>query len=173
MEEKKMFFIQALNKVAKYWQYQYLFLIIGFVFGLQLVFLNPPWHTNDEDRHFYNAYALAQGHLIPEIKDNQIGHYMPTNLVAAVAIHQGIGYQYGQLIKKEDLIKLETQLLEPDKQEFCSNVSSYIFPFAYAPAALMIKVGMLVKDNPVWIGWWGRIGNLMAYLIIVFFAIKS
>jgi uncharacterized membrane protein len=162
----------TLKSIEKFWQYHYLFLIIGLFFGLKLVFLNPPWHTNDEDRHFYNSYALSQGNFTPEIKDKQLGHFMPRNLIAAVNIHQGVAYQKGHQIKKEDLKLLELQQLEPEKQEFCPNVSSYIFPLPYLPAAIMIKIGMLFKDNPVWIGWWGRIGSLLAYLIIVFCAIK-
>lgn len=172
MEDKNNLYNQILKPIEKYWQYHYLFLVIGLFFGLKMVFLNPPWHTNDEDRHFYNAYALAQGNFAPEVKDKQIGHYVPTNLVASVTIHQGVGYQNGQLMDRENLKKLETQLLQPEKQEFCPNVSSYIFPLPYVPAAIMIKFGMLIRDNPVWIGWWGRIGSLLAYLLIIFFAIK-
>jgi uncharacterized membrane protein len=168
-QNKLQYFLSILNK---YWRYEYFFLLIGIVFGLKLVFINPPWHTNDEDRHFYNAYSLSQGHLIPEVKDKQIGHYMPSNLIAAVTINQGVGYQFGQLINKENLKELELQQLEYNKQEFCPNVNAYIFPLAYVPAAIMIKVGMSFKDNPIWIGWWGRIGSLLAYLFIIFYAIK-
>jgi uncharacterized membrane protein len=172
MHEKKLSLLNLLSNINTYWQYHYLFLLIGMVFGLQLVFINPPWHTNDEDRHFYNAYSLSQGHIIPEIKDNQMGHEIPSNLVALIKIHQTFAYQYGQLIPKSKFSELEEQILQPNEKEFCPNPNAYLFPFPYFPAAIMIKIGMLFKDNPIWIGWWARIGSLFAYLILIFCAIK-
>ena len=158
--------------IYKYWQYHYLFLIIGLIFGLMLVFSNPPWHTNDEDRHFYNAYALSQGNIGPQVKDGKMGHPMPANLIKAVQIHQGLAFNQGQLISKAKLKELESQPLDINKTEFCENLSAYLNPFPYIPSSIMIKIGMLFNDNPIWIGWWGRIGALLSYLIIIFWAIK-
>jgi uncharacterized membrane protein len=36
----------------------------------------------------------------------------------------------------------------------------------------MIKAGSFFKSSAVWLGWWGRIGSLFAYLGIIYFAIK-
>ena len=161
-----------LTMIYKYWQYHYLFLVIGLIFGLMLVFSNPPWHTNDEDRHFYNAYALSQGNIGPQVKDGKMGHPMPANLIKAVQIHQGLAFNQGQLISKAKLKELESQPLDINKTEFCENVNAVQLPFPYIPSSIMIKIGMLFNDNPIWIGWWGRIGALLSYLIIIFWAIK-
>jgi uncharacterized membrane protein len=173
MEEKSITSGNNTFSIIKHFvQYHYLFLFIGLVFGLILVFVNPPWHTNDEDRHFYNSYALSQGYIGPQVKDGKIGCLMPKNLIEAVKLHQAIQFSGGEYIKKENLQELVDQPLEANKIEFCENVNSVTLPFAYLPSALTIKVGMLFNSSSIWLGWWARIGSLLAYLIIVFFAIK-
>lgn len=173
MEEKSITSGNNTFSIIKHFvQYHYLFLFIGLVFGLILVFVNPPWHTNDEDRHFYNAYALSQGYIGPQVKDGKIGCPMPINLIDAVKVHQAIQFSGGEYIKKENLQELVNQPIESQKIDFCENVNSVTLQFAYLPAAVMIKVGMLFDSSAVWIGWWARIGSLLAYLILVFFAVK-
>lgn len=174
MEEKSV--IQTNNKLSviqQFLQYHYLFLVIGLVFGLMLVFINPPWHTNDEDRHFYNAYALSQGYIGPQVKDGKMGCDMPTSLIEAVTIHQGIRFSGGEYITKSRLQDMTYKPLEAEKMGFCENVSAYLNFFPYLPSAIMIKIGTLINDNPIWIGWWARIGSLLGYIMVVFFAIKT
>ena len=161
------------DKNYSFLQYHYLFLFIGLFFGLRLVFVNPPWQTNDEDRHFYNAYALSQGYIAPQVENGKIGCTIPTSLNETVRSFQGIQFSKTSLISKEKLNSLKDQPLKADKQSFCDNPSATILPFPYIPAAIMIKTGEVLKSSPVWLGWWGRIGSLLAYLAIIFIALKN
>lgn len=154
-------------------QYHFLFLFIGLFFGLKFVFVNPPWQTNDEDRHFYNAYALSQGYISPQIEKGKIGYPMPTNLIETVRSFQGIQFHNNTLISKEKLNSLKSLPLKAENISFCDTPSATILPFPYIPAAIMIKVGAVIISNPVWLGWWGRIGSLLAYLAIIFIALKN
>ena len=154
-------------------QYHFLFLFIGLFFGLKLVYVNPPWQTNDEDRHFYNAYALLKGYISPQIENGKIGYPMPTNLIETVRSFQGFPFSNTNLLSKEKINSRENQPLNAKKLSFCDTPSAGILPFPYIPSAIMIKIGSIFKSSPIWLGWWGRICSLLAYLAIVFIAIKN
>ncbi len=154
-------------------QYHFLFLFIGLIFGFKFVFVNPPWQTNDEDRHFYNAYALSQGQIAPKIEKGKIGYTIPTTLNETVRSFQGIQFSKDNRVSKAKLNSLKHQPLKPEKTSFCDNPSAGFLPVAYVPAAIMIKIGSVFNNSPIWLGWWGRIGSLFAYLAIIFFAIKN
>ncbi|MDQ1265368.1 MAG: hypothetical protein QG635_518, partial [Bacteroidota bacterium] len=36
-----------------------IFAVLGLIFGLFFVFINPPFQTNDSDRHFFHAYHIS------------------------------------------------------------------------------------------------------------------
>jgi uncharacterized membrane protein len=159
-------------KISKYLDYPYLFLFIGLIFGFQFVFTNPPWQTNDEDRHFFNAYALTRGIIGPQLKDSTIGQYLPKKLIESVNSFQSISFSDTVKIRKsvfEDFKAIDT---EQDSLVFWRNPTSTITPFAYIPSALGIMVGKALYKSPIEIGWYGRAGSLLAYLLIVFFAIR-
>ena len=47
-------------------KYEHLFLILATIFGLIFVFINPPWQSNDEDRHFLKS--TAEESPVPRIR---------------------------------------------------------------------------------------------------------
>ena len=163
----------ATYKLNAVFQYHFLFLFIGLFFGLKLVFVNPPWQTNDEDRHFYNAFALSEGHISPHVENGKIGWPMPTSLIESVRSFQGFPFSSTNLLSKEKINSLRNQALKARTVSFCDTPSAGILPFPYIPSAIMIKLGGIFKSSPIWLGWWGRIGSLLAYLAIIFIALKN
>ncbi len=153
-------------------QYPHLFLIIGFIMGYMLLMTNPPWNANDEDRHFYNAYNLSQGHLGPQTQNGKCGFVLPASLIQQVVSFQGIPYSDSMKLKADVTQGLADDPLNPEKSEFLETPSTKLPPFAYIPAALMIKIGGMIHSSPVWLNWWGRLGCLLAYLLITFYALK-
>jgi len=71
---------------------EYFFLVIGLFFGMKLVFINPPWQTNDEDRHFYNSWYYANGYFKPDSREKGIGNPLPAKMYEQVAGFQGIRF---------------------------------------------------------------------------------
>jgi uncharacterized membrane protein len=149
-----------------------LFLVIGYLFGLSLVFANPPFHSNDEDRHFYNSYFLSTGHIRPVQHDNQIGGYMPYNLYAVSATFQGIPFAGGVRIVPAKFKELKSVPLNEPSKIFLDNPSYQSNPVPYIPFAVGIRIAKIVNLNPIHLLWGARIAGLIAYLCIVFFAIK-
>lgn len=153
--------------------YHHLFLILGLFFGLKMVFVNPPWQANDEDRHFYNAYNLLQGHLGPQVQNDSCGFIFPRNLLAVVTKFQSIKFSDSLKLNLSVIENIEDNDLVEEPTMFWLTPNTSLQPFPYIPAAIMMKVGSFFKSSPVWYGWWGRIGSLLAYLLITAIAIKK
>lgn len=149
-----------------------LFLAIGYLFGLCLVFINPPFHSNDEDRHFYNSYFLSTGQVRPVQQGNQIGGYLPKNLYDVSAQYQGIPFGYGARINPANLRAMKSVPLNESAKMFYDNPSYQINPVSYIPFVIGIWAAKMVNSNPVHLLWGARIAGLVAFLCIVFFAIK-
>ena len=78
---------------------EYVFALLGLVFGLFFVFANPPWQANDEDRHFIHSYFISQGQIYGKQLDKKIGGSIPINIVNTVQGFQGIPFAKGYKIK--------------------------------------------------------------------------
>ncbi len=152
---------------------EYIFLVLGFIFGLLLVFKNPPWQTNDEDRHFIHAYYISQGYLLPKQGDNKIGGPMPVKLKETIKSFQGIKFSDGVKISKRRLDELAEEPLNENNKKFYHNHHYNQNPVGFFPSALGIFIGQIFNDNALWLNWFARIGSLIFYLAIVFFAIKT
>ena len=155
-----------------------MFLIVGLIFGTMFVFINPPFQANDEDRHFYRAYATADGHFLPiqqsEEEGNQIGQAYPKNLIQVTKSYQGIPFsnpQYKISVKKK---------LNPSRQVKLNpnDTTFYLFPYKhisiipYIPHTAGILFGEVVESNPVWLLWFARLFGMISFILIVYYAIK-
>ena len=160
-----------MKKIHFLFSYEYIFLIAGTILGLSLVFINPPFQSNDEDRHFFNAYSLARGHWGPVIKDRKPGSLITASSRDIVQVFQIIKYDQNDRLSKERLNEIKDR--EDDGNEvFYHHTSATNNSFPYIPAAIGIKAGTIFTIDPVSLGWWGRIGSLAAYLTILFFSIR-
>lgn len=150
---------------------EYPFVFIGFIFGLWLIFVNPPFHSADESRHFVRAYALSQGQILPNNDKHEWAGYLPGGLVHALN-YWNIGWTSGEKFKRsifDEERQLQLDRRHPVYQYWDIKGSS---PIPYIPPAIGITIGSLVETQPFWLLWFGRIGALLFYLLIVFFAIR-
>lgn len=150
---------------------EYFFVVIALFFGMRMVFVNPPWQTNDEDRHFYNSWYYANGYFKPEARDKKIGNPLPQKVIQQVDRFQGIPFKENK-IEKQTLDSLRNILYEKTDTVFYNNPNYSTNPIGYLPNIIGVKFGELYKQNPIVVHWWGRAFGLFAYLVIVFFAIR-
>lgn len=139
---------------------------------MRLVFINPPWQTNDEDRHFYNSWNYAHGYFKPLIQDNSIGNPMPVKLYDQVRGFQGIRFNEKSKINRQLLKKGERIIYNRNESVFYKNPNYSINPVGYLPFIIGIKVGELFKKNAITVHWWARAFGLLTNLLIVFYAIR-
>ncbi len=151
---------------------EYLFVLVALLFGVLFAFLNPPAQSNDEDRHFYNAYGKSEGHFLPEKKGDEVGYMLPKSLLEAVSTYQGINFNEGQKIKKSTVDNYAKINLNPNNREFYNHTNFAINPISYLPYIIGINIGKIINSNPISLLWSARISGLIFYIIIIFFAIR-
>jgi uncharacterized membrane protein len=151
-------------------RYEYLFLIIGLIFGLVLITANPPFHSNDEDRHFLHAYAISEGDIYPQKGESYNGSELPVNLIRMISKFQGIPYHRGARLRDEDMEKFKKIKLERTNSDFYPNPLLRDNPLPFALHALFIKI--CPYQNPILKLYFARFGGLVLYLFLIFMAIK-
>ncbi len=152
--------------------FEYLFLLLGLVFGILFVFINPPYQTNDEDRHFYAAYSISVGQLNPINKNNMSGTALPKNLVAITQSFQGLPFFQGAKISTDKVKQAAKLPLYEKDTVFYPNPQLVGNPLPYIPQVAGMVVGKVFNSNPIWLMRFGRLGGLLAFLLIIFFAIR-
>ena len=121
---------------------EYFFLVIGLFFGMKLVFINPPWQTNDEDRHFYNSWYYANGYFKPDSRDQGIGNPMPVKIYELTQGFQGIRFNETTKISKQTVEDLKDVVYSKTDTVFYSNPNYNTNPVGYIPnkAITYIKI---------------------------------
>lgn len=153
---------------------EYMFLYLGIIFGLLFVFYNPPWQTNDEDRHFYLAWQISNFQIFAKANEaeQKVGCEIPKNLYNTVNSFQGIPFASKQKITKDMMENAKAVPLNSDDKMFINHFHPGTTPLGFIPAAIGIDFARIFSCGPIWIGWWARIFALASYLIIIFYAIR-
>ena len=60
---------------------EYVFLVLGGIFGIFFVFLNLLFRVPDEQRHLLHAYQVATLHVLPERYITGVGGTLPSSIV--------------------------------------------------------------------------------------------
>jgi uncharacterized membrane protein len=98
---------------------------------------------------------------------------MPVALVEEVRKFQGLQFNEKSRLRRQIIEQEEARELNPEVTMFVETATTKLPPYAYIPGAIMMKIGALLNSNPLWLGWWARIGTLFAYLAILYFAIRK
>jgi uncharacterized membrane protein len=150
------------------------FLIIGLIFGIAFLCINPPFQAPDESHHYYKSLYLSSGHIIPEKLANVSGVNIPENTVQVFKKFENIPFHPENKINVsyEEIINIP---LQPRNTIFIdmSNVGIVTYsPIPYLASGLFIFIGKLFNLSPLLLMYLGRLANLLLYVLIVFMAIK-
>lgn len=139
------------------------FAVLALVFGLIFVFTMPPFMVPDERVHFYRAYQIGEGHFVSETRpDGQIGGVVP-EVPYAKSGTEGLYPRYPTSGYIKDF----------QSKKFVPFPSSALYsPAGYVPQSLGIDVGRVIFPSLGVMSILGRIFNLFAYIIFIWFAIK-
>jgi uncharacterized membrane protein len=159
------------NKSLPYLAPEYAFLAIGLVFGLILIYTNPPFQSNDEDRHFYNSYFASTGQITPRQNGDQIGGFLPTNLLEVAKSFQRLRFDETKLSHGRVNSMAATPLASEDTT-FYNNPNYSIPPVPYLPFVVGIWISRAIDSNPISLLHGARFAGLVTFLIGVFIAIR-
>jgi uncharacterized membrane protein len=146
------------------------FCIIAIFAGGGFALVNPPFNTPDELSHFARAWCVSVGQLGAEPCGASLGGEIPRSIVRLERDFRMISFDGASIHR---LAAARTIPLEPQKTEFhaFANVAPYPF-FPYVPQALGIGLARLFSSSVLVVMFCGRECNLLAYVLIVWVALK-
>ena len=153
-----------------------IFIIIGLVYGLAFLALNPPFQASDESVHFYRASDIAEGHLMPvKIKDKSgVNISMNLEIIAYKYSWNKIYYQKAKYNLNETFSRLNAK--HDYRIKHFVNIANVAIvnypPFPYLASAVGINIGKLFNLSPLLLMYLGRLANLLVWIFLTYFAIK-
>jgi uncharacterized membrane protein len=146
------------------------FCIVAICVGSGFVFVNPPFKTPDELAHFARAWCVSRGQLEAESRGGTLGGVVPRSLGRLAGDFHMISFDGASVHR---VLAARAIAIEPQKTEFhdFANVAPYTF-FPYISQALGITVARSISDAVLVVMYWGREFNLLAYVLLVYLALK-
>ena len=143
---------------------EYAFLGLSLIFGLGMVVVTPPFQVPDEPSHLYRACQISELNLF-KYKDD-----VPQSLVDLSAICNRMKFMAHEKTSRREILALYSIKLNPGTRAITES-PNYILP--YLPQALGLFIGNLFNLAPLWMLYLGRLFNLLASIVILFFAIRT
>ncbi len=155
---------------------QYIFVIVGLIYGIAFLITVPPFQIPDEYDHYYKALDISNGNIIPvKIGNNLAGVYVPKS---AKILTDSIYQKWAFFINNREKIGIYSLLnmhYNNDNTVFV-DISKFIVitysPVPYLAAVLFMALGKLFGLSPLILLYLGRLGNLLLWLFIIYLAIK-
>ncbi|MGF7118694.1 DUF2142 domain-containing protein [Methanobacterium oryzae] len=152
------------------------FLIIGLIYGICFLLVTPAFQVPDEYEHFYRALYVSDGHIVPEKIGNQSGVYVSQNV--QITSERVLEEWYSFIENKNDKLNLSSLLYLPFKSKYMvfediSRIAVVTYsPVPYLVSAFAITLGKIFNLAPLVLMYLGRLANLLAWLILTYYAIK-
>jgi uncharacterized membrane protein len=154
---------------------QYVFIVLGLIYGIAFLVLIPPFQVPDEYEHYYKSWDLSNGNLIPEKIGNKAGVSVPESVkIMTDNVYQKWKYFIlnNQTMDMKYLLNLPLQ----SRNNVFVDISKYAVvtysPLPYLASALSITIGKVFDLSPLILMYLGRFGNLLLWLFIIFLAIR-
>lgn len=159
------------------------FLVMGLLFGMLMLVINPPFRTADENAHFARAYSIAEGELFSVVRPGESGFHKGQDAVGSY-----IPDSFRLLWSRTGFRPPKTPRIRTSEITSALNIplgskhngfsdfgpfgSSTAPPCCYLPQALGIALGRLFHLSTLMLLYMGRFANLLFFLLLVFIAIK-
>ncbi len=161
-----------MTRFSRMVQPEYVFLVIGMVWGVLYLTVVPPFQVADEDRHFYRACQVAVGEMLAVVHDEQAGGWLPESVFECGSCTSYMRWRPSEKISRSEIFAQFKVPLNAEKCVFKEFRSAVYSPVAYVPSALIIRIGMWSDFSPIVLLYLGRIANLVCWLGLMFTAIR-
>jgi uncharacterized membrane protein len=152
------------------------FLVASLLGGVAYLALFPPLSVADEPGHFYRAYAVSSGDLVPELRGEFAGSRMPVS-VSRLVENLGTGEVLlaspdARVEPSELRLALRTPL-RPEHSHFREYSTSSQFPFvAYLPQSVGVGIGRICELPVGWLVYLGRLTNLVFCTLLIWLSLQ-
>lgn len=150
---------------------RHVFLTVALVFGPLFAFLTPPFQIPDEYDHFHRAYQVSEGHLTQTRHADQGGGFLPRSLIEfQEQVSQKIPFHPNVKQDLKTLWAMRKIPLRANERRFV--VFPWYSPTNYFPQAAAIAVARAFGAGPLALLYAGRIGNLLAWTLLIYLALR-
>lgn len=152
----------------------HIYVWLGSLSLILLVFLIPPFQVPDEPQHFYRSYQLSELHVWRP--SGEVGSTLPASLPELVQHFLGTTeFHTRRTVPKQRLVDTLAELHRPLDAERTvqidlSGIQSYA-PLPYIPQALAIAAGRALDVGPLGLLYMGRLANALVAGLITAIAI--
>lgn len=148
------------------------FAAVGALFGLLYIVVVPPFQVADEDRHYFRAFQIAEGHFVSEVHEEAAGGWLPVSVAACGSSTNAMRWDLDVKTQRQDIVKRLRDPLNASERVFVGFRSASYSPIAYLPAAAAMRIGIGLKASPLLLMYAGRLANLIVWLLLIFLAIR-
>jgi uncharacterized membrane protein len=146
------------------------FALVAIAFGVAYALLTPPFESPDEYNHFYRAYHVSEGGVLPRRERVVVGD--ETASMVGSDLPASLMFTAGQVPRRapgdppppatrEVLSRLRAIDLRPDERTFTDFRNTALYaPIVYAPQALAVRIARIAEPPPIALLYAGRLGNL-------------
>ena len=149
------------------------FVFMGLLYGLAMIFITPPFQVPDEINHWYRAYQISTGQLLPEMQDNRLGGHLPYGVIE---VTQPFLTLRGNMNAKTRFQTVKDQFLTgllEDQTVFIDFPNTALYsPVSYLPQAIGILLARTLGLGPIIIFYTARIFTLWIWIAVIAYAIK-
>jgi len=156
------------------------FALLSLLWCTLLTVITPPFQAADEYLHFFRAYQISEGQLIPTRHQGEcsgysqdfadalcLGGWLPRSLLTTARSVAAQDLRFDAQ-KKQDFVSLrnswQIQLHPTDRQFLKFNTTGLHAPIGYFPQAMGIAIGRLFALPPIGLMYLGRWVNSLVWV---------
>jgi uncharacterized membrane protein len=146
---------------------------VGLPLGMLLVALTPPFQVPDEPNHFYRAYQVSDGGLVPQRTAESVGGSLPRSLPRLADSVIG-KVPFNPDIKPDlDIWRraFAIPLLPDDRIGATFPNTALTGPIAYLPQAIGIELGKIVGASALVVFYFSRLASVLLCVALTALAI--
>ena len=139
------------------------FIILVISYGIIMIILLPFANPLDEITHFKRAVNVSDNNLFLVHQNNKIGAYLPENIDSVTVM----------IPLSREISEFSSQKIS-NNYKFLSDEIKFTNPYSfslYLPMATGIKTARVFSNKLIYSIYMGRLFNLLAYSVFMYFAI--
>lgn len=146
--------------------------------GCVLIFLTPPLQNADEDSHLIRSVMVSEGQLFDRKEGESLGQDVPTSLIAYIESHRDLMREPHARYSYERWYR-DSHAVSTDERQLHGYSGQSLSPLYYLPQAAGVWVGKAlyfvapVSFNWAAAGYFARLGNLVAYVLVFAWATRA
>lgn len=150
---------------------QKFFLFVALFFGILYALINPIFQAPDEHSHYYRAAGMANGYLLPNVENNRAGTKVQSGSIELFKYYD-LNNQISKGTYRYQIKKMLALPLGSFQEKFLIVSTTLYTPVSYLPQIFIYFISSLLRLNPLVIFILVRLAGLVAWTILIYFAIK-